>query len=99
MNFDLKNHISGKVYDLTQENMNAMIRCIEELRNKYEAAIINTLEFREALESVAFLQQPKSVNPEFWEKRNKVELIKTITTDTDICREVLAKYPQSQEKE
>lgn len=32
MNFDLKTHTIGKVYDLTQENMCAMIAEIEELQ-------------------------------------------------------------------
>lgn len=30
------NHIKGKVYDLTQENMQAMIRHIEELKDSHD---------------------------------------------------------------
>ncbi len=32
MNYKPNNHIIGKVYDLTQENMNAMLEHIEQLR-------------------------------------------------------------------
>lgn len=39
--FDPKTHIAGKVYDLSQENMNLMIKEIERLQNlplkSYEA--------------------------------------------------------------
>lgn len=34
--WDLSRHIEGKVYDLNQENMNAMIRDIEELYESLE---------------------------------------------------------------
>ena len=36
MKWNLGNHINGKVYDLTQENMNRMIADIEILRDKIE---------------------------------------------------------------
>jgi hemoglobin-like flavoprotein len=35
MKFNPDNHITGKVYDLTQENMNAMIAIFEELQRAY----------------------------------------------------------------
>lgn len=37
MKFRLDNHINGKVYDLTQENMNEMIRIIENLIERRDA--------------------------------------------------------------
>lgn len=40
MKWDLNNHITGKVYDLTQENMNAMIADIEMLQDKLEESNI-----------------------------------------------------------
>ena len=36
VNFRKDNHISGKVYDLTQENMTAMIIYIDELEKQKE---------------------------------------------------------------
>lgn len=34
--FTLKNHIRGKVYDLTQENMSAMLEAIDDIRGALE---------------------------------------------------------------
>lgn len=36
MKYRPEQHIIGKVYDLTQENMNAMIRHIEDLQERIE---------------------------------------------------------------
>ena len=36
MKFKPEHHIVGKVYDLTQENMNAMIIAFEELQKAYD---------------------------------------------------------------
>lgn len=43
MSFTIQNHIIGKVYDLTQENMNDMIATVESLLRK-NAALTHGLE-------------------------------------------------------
>ena len=44
MKFDKNNHIIGKVYDLTQENMCAMLDYIDELEKYVDSAIMYTEE-------------------------------------------------------
>lgn len=39
MKFRPEQHIPGKVYDLTQENMNAMLAEIERLKEKLDIAV------------------------------------------------------------
>jgi hypothetical protein len=40
MKFNPDNHIVGKVYDLTQENMNAMIAAFEEQEEELDATMM-----------------------------------------------------------
>jgi cell shape-determining protein MreC len=67
MAFRIEDHIIGKVYDLTQENMNTMISDIERLKTentklkqhlidfqtRYSESLAENARLREALESIS----------------------------------------------
>lgn len=60
MKYNPYTHIIGKVYDLTQENMNALLDEIDRLNQEYDAALMalniankENARYREALEYYA----------------------------------------------
>ena len=47
MRFSLKNHIIGKTYDLTQDNMQSMLQVIESLRATNNKLLIELEDYEE----------------------------------------------------
>ena len=52
MKFNPENHIVGKVYDLTQENMNAMLIHIDTLEKQLDEALTLKLALKETKEQL-----------------------------------------------
>lgn len=60
MKFKLENHIIGKVYDLTQDNMTAMLRALEELKKENERLSEELRSYVKDERTVQFTQRHKS---------------------------------------
>ena len=82
MKYKLENHIIGKVYDLTQENMLEMVNDIEELKIKYIKAI-------EALFSIACLHVEKQDSVKYWLGLSSISIAEVAANDTKLARETL----------
>ena len=82
MKYKPENHITGKVYDLTQENMLEMVNDIEELKIKYIKAI-------EALFSIASLHVEKQDSVKYWLGLSSISIAEVAANDTKLARETL----------
>jgi hypothetical protein len=67
-----------------QRTIEMFSRKIKALEEKLKVAV-------EALESVAFLDEPEADTAEYWAMEGFVNIPETMATDTKICREALEK--------
>ena len=82
MKFKPENHTTGKVYDLTRENMLEMVNTLEDMKEKYVKAV-------DALVSIACLHKPKQDTVKYWLGLSSISIAEVAANDTKIARETL----------
>lgn len=82
MKYKLENHITGKVYDLTQENMQEILNHLDDVRNDYYIAV-------DALVSIACLCKPEQDNVKYWLGLSSISIAEVAANDTKLARETL----------
>jgi hypothetical protein len=74
MKFNPENHIVGKVYDLTQENMNAMIAAFEEQKKqnaKLRGVLNDLILYAEELEKRVYRSNEKKIDHPYIRRARK----------------------------